>query len=300
MIACSNNFYQKTTPQAAQANISQCRVVTHIHSEICIPLNPQKVVVIGILEELLALDIKPVGAAIWRSVDGNGFPLFLQDKTAGIIELGNESQPNLERILLLKPDLVIGKKWAVEPIYSQLSQIATTVVIDTEEQAWKNRLKLVAEVFGKSAKAENLLNEYNQRLQLFQQKMGDRLVNTQISIVRVFSNLFRIYLQKSYSGGILRDAGLLLPPVQNQQDIWQDISAESVEHINSDIVFVADDHPQHSFLKFFKSNPLWLNLKAVKQDKVYKIDSQYWIGGSSIIAANRIIDDLFKYVVQNI
>ncbi|MDM9384249.1 ABC transporter substrate-binding protein [Chlorogloeopsis sp. ULAP01] len=296
--ACSNNVAHKMTSHALQANISQCRVVTHIQSQICIPLNPQKVVAIGMLEELLALNIKPVGAAFWRASGGDDdFPLFVQDKTAGIIKLGNESQPNLERILLLKPDLVIGRKWAIESIYSKLSQIAPTVVIDTEYEDWKTRLRLVAEVFGKTEKAENLLNEYNQRLQVFQQKMGDRLSITQVSIVRVSPSLLRLYLKKSYSGAIVQDAGLSRPPVQNQQDRWEDISAESINRVNSDIIFVAYDHPKDSFLDSFKSNPLWLNLQAVKQNQVYEVDSQYWIGGSSIIGANCIIDDLFKYLI---
>ncbi|MFQ4143119.1 ABC transporter substrate-binding protein [Chlorogloeopsis sp. ULAP02] len=139
-------------------------------------------------------------------------------------------------------------------------------------------------------------NECQSTTSLKSSWVSDRLSITQVSIVRVSPSLLKIYLKKSYSGDIIQDAGLSRPPVQNQQDRWEDISAESIDRVNSDIIFVAYDHPQDSFLKSFKSNPLWLNLKAVKQNQVYEVDSQYWIGGSSIIGANHIIDDLFQYL----
>ena len=43
--------------------------------------------------------------------------------------------------------------------------------------------------------------------------------------------------------------------------------------------------------------PLWFKLKAVQQGKVYQVGS-YWVG-TSPLAANRVIDDLFKFLLKN-
>ncbi|PSB23096.1 iron-siderophore ABC transporter substrate-binding protein, partial [filamentous cyanobacterium CCP2] len=42
--------------------------------------------------------------------------------------------------------------------------------------------------------------------------------------------------------------------------------------------------------------PLWSTLSAVQQGRVYEVPG-YWIGDGPI-AANAVIDDLFKYLVE--
>ncbi|UKO96864.1 hypothetical protein [Nostoc sp. UHCC 0870] len=44
-------------------------------------------------------------------------------------------------------------------------------------------------------------------------------------------------------------------------------------------------------------HPLWKQLNAVQAGKVYKVENSYW-GGSGYIAANLVLDDLFKYLVK--
>lgn len=50
-----------------------------------------------------------------------------------------------------------------------------------------------------------------------------------------------------------------------------------------------------------KNHPVWSQLEAVKQDKVYPVDAEHWYG-SDIVTANLILDDLlddlFKYLLQ--
>lgn len=51
--------------------------------------------------------------------------------TTGIVNLGDVEAVNLERVLALKPDLILGLANSAAP-YSQLSQIAPTVLVDFE------------------------------------------------------------------------------------------------------------------------------------------------------------------------
>lgn len=46
-----------------------------------------------------------------------------------------------------------------------------------------------------------------------------------------------------------------------------------------------------------KTNPLWQKLKAVQNNRVYLVPD-YWIG-SGILAANAIVDDLYKYLLDS-
>lgn len=46
-----------------------------------------------------------------------------------------------------------------------------------------------------------------------------------------------------------------------------------------------------------KNHPLWSELEAVKQGKVYPVNAEPWYG-SDIITANPILDDLFNYLIE--
>jgi iron complex transport system substrate-binding protein len=49
-------------------------------------------------------------------------------------------------------------------------------------------------------------------------------------------------------------------------------------------------------LKELQNDPLWSCLEAVQQDQVYPVGSHWIISGS--LAAQAMIDDLFKYLVE--
>jgi hypothetical protein len=49
-------------------------------------------------------------------------------------------------------------------------------------------------------------------------------------------------------------------------------------------------------LQSVKTDPLWLQLTAVQQGRVYEVPG-YWIG-SGILAANAVLDDLERYLVS--
>jgi len=86
-----------------------CHVVQHAMGQVCVPNDPKRIVVLDgfTLSHALLLGSKPIGSTT-LSLLGSQFPVYLQDKTDGIESIGTEEQPSLEKILSLKPDLIIG------------------------------------------------------------------------------------------------------------------------------------------------------------------------------------------------
>ena len=74
--------------------------------ETCVPISPQRVVSVFVpaLGNALSLGVKPVGSAF---LDRLGQETYLEGKIDGIQSVGN-LPPNLEKILLIKPDVIIG------------------------------------------------------------------------------------------------------------------------------------------------------------------------------------------------
>lgn len=285
-----------------QSASSGCRTVQHQLGETCVPVEPQRVIAIDetTLEILLALDVKPLASGEPNLVSSRS--RHLAEKAEGIASLGKEEQLNLEKMVELKPDLIVGLSVFPEQ-YPLFAQIAPTVSFDYTHTGWKDKLRQVAELLGKTQKAEQLLTQYQTRIAEFQAAMGDRLKQTDVSVARFYAGYqtseFRT--RSSFPGSILEDVGLPRPPFQNQPtepgETYLDVSLERLNLLDGDVIFAAVDPGGEDSLRIFQTSPLWQMLNAVQQEQVYVVDSGYWIFGN-ILAANAILDDLFKYLIE--
>lgn len=298
------------TASNSQASVfsSDCHLVRHSRGETCVPNNPQRVVVLGGLDYALSLGLKPIGS------DGVSRELYLKEFADGIEEVGGNDAPNLEKILALKPDFIIGGDY-VNSSYSALSQIAPTVLISYNHSGeWKDFFMQYAEVLGRTAEAEQVMARYYQRLEDFQQQMGTRATEVDVSIVRVYPTHVNLYLKDSFCGTVVADAGLSRPPFEDftaseakslfGNSIQYQVSREKIPEIGGDVIFLWIYGYQEAIFEQaqaekdkLKADPLWSLLPAVQQGRVYEVPS-YWIGDGPI-AANLVIDDLFKYLVES-
>lgn len=263
--------------------------------ETCVPTNPERVVVLdtSALDAAFALGVKPIG-----SIKLEDYLSYPENQLNGIVEVGKFEQPNFEKILRLKPDLILDCNQ--QQIYQRLSQIAPTVSVSVDDCSdnWQNGFKIYAAALGKTTVAAQLLQDYHKRIQEFQRQMGARLKDTEVSVVVFAPEYVRIYLQDSFLGAVIAETGLPRPPAQEKAGFAEQISLETLEFADGDVIFVMDFGPQDSSLSEITTSALWSKLNAVKQGKVYPVTYGSWIAERSIGGANRILDDLFKRLVN--
>jgi len=108
----------------------------------------------------------------------------------------------------------------------------------------------------------------------------------------------RVYLEDSFMGSVIEETGLSRPPEQDQEGFPQEISLEKLSIADGDVMFLMEQDPEDSMLPKFLQSPLWSQLNVVKQEKVYRVLHSTWVAERSIGGANRILDDLFKYLVE--
>ena len=83
-----------------------------------------------------------------------------------VLDIGAPNQHNLEKIAVLKPDLILTSKNRVREAYPLLAQVAPTIVLDIENNAeWKELTRLCGEVLGKLTTTEKLAAAYEAKLQ---------------------------------------------------------------------------------------------------------------------------------------
>jgi len=296
VLACTSRSVQVfPSPVAAD-----CRMIQHALGETCVPAQPQRVITLGdqSLGDALALGVKPIASIVYFDDP----PPYLAGYLESIESLGKEEQPNLEKILALKPDLIVGIKYSTEAIYNQLSQIAPTVVDDWEgHPSWRDHFDFVAEVLGKTEEAKRVWASYHQRIDSLKAALGDRLQDLEISFVHICCGTLDIDLKNSFNGSILADVGVRRPPAQAVSIAGGItlLSEERLMDIDGDILFVATAGEESTQkLAELKQKPLWKNLRAVQQNRVYPVNYPTWRGGN-LLAADAVIDDLFKYLVNN-
>lgn len=272
-------------------------VLKHAMGETKLNKDPKKVVVLdnGALDNVLALGVKPVGAATVFA--DQPFPSYLKG-TEGIKNVGTVDQPNIEVIAQLQPDLILGSKDTHEAIYDKLKEIAPTVFVESLGETWKENLKLQGQALGKAKEADDLLTKYGQRVDEFKQKMGSNLEKTHVSILRPRKDQVAVYLKNSFSGKIIADTGLPRPVAQSKDGFDLKLNEEKVADLEGDAIFWFTRDKENLLNTKIMSNPTWTNFKAVKENKVFEVSSETWLSGLGYQAANLVIDDLFAKLVK--
>lgn len=288
--------------------VENCRTVQHVMGSTCIPRNPQRVVILDgdTLANSWALGIRAIAST---HVPGFPMPKYLQSKVEQVESVGSYNSPNVEKILRLKPDLIISGS-DLKGIYKQLSYIAPTVVINTPYPSppWTDMLEELAQVLGKEEVSKQLIDKYWQRVEKLKQALGvgaaspkeNRRNNIKVSIANTSSEYgIWSYGEKHFSGSVLKDIGLQRPKSQRGDLFYiEKISKEKISDIDGDVLFFVSwgRKDDKKTLNKLKQSPLWSQLEVFQKNKVY------FVGGhwhhSDIFAINTILDDLEKYLIN--
>ncbi|MBD2726427.1 iron-siderophore ABC transporter substrate-binding protein [Nostoc sp. FACHB-892] len=278
------------------------RVVKHTLGETRIPIKPQRIIVlndVGLLDPVLSLGVKPIGTVSFFPQYDFLFRGVTNEEAAGIEIVGDGNQPNLERVILLKPDLILMREYQ-KSFYKQLSAIAPTVVVDLPglNYSFKENLRFIAQVLGESEKAEQVIAQYYERVKKLQNLMGERLKEIEVSVINLFGeSLIATYSDNETYNQVFQDIGIrLIPTLVNQKEDTLVSSIEVLKNYDADILFVMND-TQELTQSFFQ-NPLLTTLKAAKNNQVYGVQvDRWWTFG--FFGVNKLLDDLFKYLVQS-
>lgn len=302
LVTGCHHFTSHNTSSLPKQQTAECRMVKHNLGETCIPTSPQRVVTLhtSILAHVLALGIKPIGSTYLQAFTNNvEVPPYLKSYLTDIQVLGGYD-PNLESLLYVKPDLIIGYDWE-KKVYPLLAQIAPTVLSQSHNSDdWQKIFKFVAEVLGRQDAAQQAWDRYHHRIAKLKAALGKQYQNQTISLVSISGGSIFSEVKGSFPDRILKDVGLQRPAAQDvmAQANMMPISEEEIDKADGDILFVGMmTTGDRQKLEDLKQKPLWQQLRAVQHDRVYPVDYMTW-RGFNILAADAIIDDLFKYLVN--
>ncbi|NKS78689.1 ABC transporter substrate-binding protein [Rhodococcus hoagii] len=266
------------------------RTVKHALGETVIEKKPERVVVLdgGELDDVLSLGITPVGIANPEGLAGQ--PSYLADKLAGVPDVGTTNNLNLEAIVALQPDLILGSKLRADKTYPRLAEIAPTVFSIRPGFPWKENFLLVADAVGEETKAESVLNDYQARATEVRDSIQD---DPSISLVRFMSGKTRLYGNLSFIGVILQDVGLRRPEIQNIEELAVEVSPETITQADGDWIFYSTyGKPDTTAEAQVLGGPLWAGMSAVKNGKAVPVSDETWFLALGPTGAMIVLDDL--------
>jgi len=310
----------------------EMRSVEHAHGMVEVPVNPQRTVIFDAeATDLLDLGI-PLAGARNLGKEQRCFP-EMAEIFDGIFDLGN-SDLDLEDVINLQPDLILGSAPGDNDIYDRLVRIAPTLLFEKgnsdsnpdHKAMWEWRFLGNATMLGREDKAKELLAAWDARCEHFKARLAEKgLQDTTVSLISINRNTeIDLFTRASHPGGVLEKLGLKRPASQdlngaetyaysNGGDTEKfDISFERLKEADADVVIFwgsvtpnplndpeAEGRTTASLaaLEVLRQDPIWRTLDAAKRGRVYEVNG-LWGGLRSRLAADRILDDLYRAVLQ--
>jgi len=284
-------------PEGSEAveSSSATRVYTDLlDRKVEIPAQPQKIVYYDgkTFGDILALGVKPIGA------DGRYFKESMTvypERFAGIEDIGFPI--NLEKLINLKPDLIIMGVLGQGNEIEQLSKIAPAIVIDPDAPL-EERLHTLGELTGKTAEAEKWLASYQDKAEQTWQKLGK---SANIGADETASVFMYAYEKKFYVMGRGLTATLYQPSGFKPQEAVQkalldnkepflEISYELLPDYTGDRVFLIVSEETSNAANELMNSTFWKNVAAVKNGLVYQVEARLSLPDA--ITRDKLLDEL--------
>ncbi|RCV87361.1 ABC transporter substrate-binding protein [Billgrantia montanilacus] len=252
----------------------------------------------GATDSALALGLEPIGVV--ESWLERPMYRYLRDELpADVRYLGLETQPDLEAVAGLAPDLIVGARYRHAAVYPLLSRIAPTLMADSAHD-FEAMLELMGEATHREEQVKALLVDWRARVADFRCRAEARLGDTwpqRVSVVSFRGDHVRLYYD-GFARHVLDQLGFQRPAGQ-QGSGWgiKLVSRETLPALDADTIFVfmRDDAAVAELHREWTAHPLWRGLEAVERERVYYVDPVIWSMGAGIMAAHRLLDELYAH-----
>jgi iron complex transport system substrate-binding protein len=289
-----------------EASADGTHTVETANGPVEVPRNPERVVVLdtGELDTALTLGITPVGSV--HALEENDFlGYFPAKRQEGIADVGAITQPNLETVNELDPDVIIGSNVRDEERYDELSQIAPTVFAEDTGATWQENFLMFAEALDKADEAQRVIADYEDHVAEVVDTIGgpEAAAGLEVSILRFIDGAdARLYGPESFIGTVLEDVGVGRPAIlaEAEDGFAVEISPEQVDQADGDVVFYSSyGSTDGSGEDAAVGGPLWDTLTAVQNDRAFRVDDDLWFLGIGYTAANQILDELAGHLADH-
>jgi iron complex transport system substrate-binding protein len=269
---------------------AETKTIQMKYGDVEIPVNPKRVVVIFVQGDLLALGVTPVATSF---NEGSAF-----ESQAENITVIDAFSINKEEIMALDPDLILWNS-EDEQVYQTLSKIAPTLACDYFNMDYQERLRFFGDVFNRKEKAEELIQEFDDKLSSAKKDLKEAgMLEKNMICIDIREGFIRAF-QGGRGGTLVYDfigfsapeklqAAFETDEFKKTQSV--DLSFETMPEYMGDFILLDNSADALS------NNPVWNNLPAVKEGRLIQASSNmFWF--NDIISMSTQLDIITNAVL---
>ncbi len=298
LVACGAWYFASGTPAPGSHGDMVYRDT--LEREVRVPVPAKRIVTLtgADSEILLAIGVTPAGTA-----EHFGVKRDMTGTYASIPKVGSASSPNLEQVIALKPDLVIG---SAVPFQSSLApglDAAGIPALFWQSERYDvilDHIRTLGVISGQEREAEKLVSSITSKVAALQARYKDRPRMKVLMISGVVGNYYAATSQ-TLVGDIV---GHL--PIENVADRWQvsankagmafgyvPLDLEYISQADVDeiiIISMGSDGKEDSenFIRMFGEQPAWRHLRAVKEGRIRHLPGELFLPNPGVRVADSL------------
>jgi ferric hydroxamate transport system substrate-binding protein len=300
---------------SSNSSTDQPRIINHTMGQTEITGTPERIVTLYSVftGDVRALGVQPIGSVQHDWINGWLTPIGLS-LSDNVTDVGTQAEPNLETILQLQPDLIIGLGgvWGVhDELYEELNAIAPTIVLDDTSSRDRgiDQLVLGKQNFMTIADTLNRHDEGLAYLERLEAIYGDAAKKIELAgqngtkfvmVQAILENdvpIAYVFTENSFTTKVLNKIGLVneIPDPIDTVDKWYQTGIEGLTTVDKPDthLFFTYDAGQYDTNPLEKS-PLWGDLEFVKDGRAHDIAHARVFGQVIFIEqiVNKVVDTL--------
>lgn len=278
------------------------RVTDSAGRTVVIPSRPQRVIVLNASN----LDLfYAAGGTVIGKPTTEALPDAVKAATASVPAVGMTASPDIEKVIALKPDLVLGVNVAphhqLVPVLEKAGIPILLQALDSYQQIL-DTLYFYGELTGEAEQAAAAVSRIETGYKQLMDRSSEERPPVKALIVFGSTESFSMATSNSFAGDLLRKLG-----AQNiadgQDEIRQKmnylpLSLEYVSKNNPDVILIitrgSDRKAGEKIRAELASHPAWQGLKAVKDNRVHQLPYHLFAvnPGTRVSEALTILDSL--------
>ena len=273
-------IFQKELPAKQLDRLAVMVVTDSANRNVQIPVHPKKVIVLN--PSNLDLYFAAGGTVIGKPTT-EALPPAVKEAVKAVPAVGTTANPNVEQMLALRPDLILGVN--IPPHHNLLpvlKKAGIPILLQTLEsyQQILDTLRFYGELTGQPQQAASAIASIESTYQkVVAKQKASAKPSPKTLIVWGSTESFNMATPSSFAGDLLQRLGA--NNIADGQDAlsakmrYAPLSMEYVTKANPDVILLithsSDEKVGEKFRNELAVHPAWQGLKAVKENRVHQL-----------------------------
>ena len=280
------------------SSLAKTRVIQDEQGQFEINTTPQRIVVLefSFVDALAAVGVSPVGVA--DDNDATRVIPAVRDLVDPWQSVGMRSQPSLEAIAVLKPDLIIADAERHRAVYQDLQRIAPTLLLKSRGETYQENLESALKIgvaLDKQSDMDQRIQQHHQAMLGFKSHFS---LKQTVQFAVVSDKGMWLHGPASYAGGVLTTLGIESPIKELTEKAYLPTSFELLLKTNPDwLLLGAYSHP--NVVNDWEKNPLFNLMTSAKNKQVVEVSPALWSLNRGMLAAEQMAKNLEKILERS-